>query len=128
MADPELEAIRQKRIKELMAQHQGGMTPEAQKQKEEATRAAEEQRMAILAQVMKPEAKERLSRIALVKPEKATRIEEMIVNMAKSGRLQEKISEQQFIQLLEQVNEKTETGMKVTIQRRKQIDDDEDDW
>eukprot|EP01025_Chloroclados_australasicus_P041074 TRINITY_DN4327_c1_g1_i1.p1 TRINITY_DN4327_c1_g1~~TRINITY_DN4327_c1_g1_i1.p1 ORF type:complete len:131 (+),score=27.11 TRINITY_DN4327_c1_g1_i1:148-540(+) len=130
MADPELEAIRQKRMKELMAQQGGGanMTPEGQKQKEEAARAAEEQRQAILAQVMQPEAKERLSRIGLVKPDKARRMEDMIINMAKVGRLAEKISEQQLIQMLEQVNEKTESSMKVTIQRRRQIMDDDEDW
>eukprot|EP01024_Parvocaulis_polyphysoides_P051009 TRINITY_DN49929_c0_g2_i6.p2 TRINITY_DN49929_c0_g2~~TRINITY_DN49929_c0_g2_i6.p2 ORF type:complete len:126 (-),score=17.52 TRINITY_DN49929_c0_g2_i6:393-770(-) len=79
-------------------------------------------------QTMKPEAKERLSRIGLVKPEKARRIEDMIINMAKMGRLADKISEQSLIQMLEQVNEKTESAMKVTIQRRRQIEDDEDDW
>eukprot|EP01023_Acetabularia_acetabulum_P032878 TRINITY_DN30729_c0_g1_i8.p2 TRINITY_DN30729_c0_g1~~TRINITY_DN30729_c0_g1_i8.p2 ORF type:complete len:139 (-),score=25.58 TRINITY_DN30729_c0_g1_i8:48-464(-) len=131
MSDPELEAIRQKRMKELMAQ-QGGenrmqnMGPEAQLKKEEAARAAEEQRMAQLAQVMKPEAKERLSRIGLVKPDKARRIEDMIINMAKAGRLADKISEQQLIQMLEQVNEKTESSMKVTIQRRRQLDSEYD--
>jgi len=64
----------------------------------------EERRNFILAQVTEPDARERLSRIALVKPEKARQIEDMIIRAAQSGGLSSKVDEQKLIQLLEQIN------------------------
>ncbi|GMH36702.1 hypothetical protein BSKO_04575 [Bryopsis sp. KO-2023] len=132
--DPELEAIRQRRMQQLLAQQggQGGppggrnLTPEQQEEQEAAKRDAEEQRQNMLRQVMQAQAKERLSRIALVKPEKARQVENMILMQARSGRLTDKISESQLIQLLEQINEKTSSTTKVTFQRRRNILDDDD--
>lgn len=40
----------------------------------------------------------------MVKPEKARRVEEMLIHAAKSGALRGKVTEDQFIQMLEQVN------------------------
>lgn len=40
-----------------------------------------------------------VSRIALVKPDKARAIEEMLLNMARSGRLGDKVSEDMLIQV-----------------------------
>lgn len=42
-------------------------------------------------------------RVAMVKPEKAKRVEEMLMHAAKSGALGGKVTEDQFIQMLEQV-------------------------
>ena len=39
----------------------------------------------------------------MVKPEKARRVEEMLIHAAKSGALGGKVTEDQFIQMLEQV-------------------------
>lgn len=44
----------------------------------------------------------------MVKPEKARRVEEMLIHAAKSGALGGKVSEDQFIQMLEQVRVETE--------------------
>ena len=66
-----------------------------------------------------------MARIALVKPEKARAIEDMIINAARRGALGEKVSEERLIDLLEQVNEKTAAKTKVTIQRRRAFDDDD---
>lgn len=52
---------------------------------------AAERRQALLVQILEPEAKERLSRISLVKPEKARKIEDMILAQASSGRLGGKV-------------------------------------
>jgi len=73
--DPELQAIRQKRMSELQLKGSGmptgtQMSPEAQKEKEEQNRRMEEQRQTILAQILTSEARERLARVSLVKPEK----------------------------------------------------------
>lgn len=42
----------------------------------------------------------------MVKPEKAKRVEEMLMHAAKSGALGGKVTEDQFIQMLEQVRNK----------------------
>ena len=68
-----------------------------------------------------------VSRIGLVKPDKARSIEDMILNAAKRGALTEKVSEERLIELLEQVNEQTSQKTKVTIQRRRRVFDDDDD-
>ena len=44
-----------------------------------------------------------MARIALVKPEKARAIEDMIIGAARRGALKEKVSEDSLIGLLEQV-------------------------
>ena len=48
-------------------------------QQEEMKKAHEEQREAFLKQVLTPGARERLNRVALVKPEKARQVEEAII-------------------------------------------------
>jgi len=130
-ADDELEAIRQRRIAELMARQGGdgdGRTSEQQQQQEQQQRQeAEERRKMMLQQVMEMEARERLSRIALVKPDKAKAVEDLILQMATRRQLQERVNEDRLIQLLEQVNMQTSQNTRVTIQRqRKSVL--EDDW
>ena len=66
-----------------------------------------------------------MARIALVKPDKARAIEDMIIAAARRGALGEKVSEERLIDLLEQVNERTAAKTKVTIQRRRAFDDDD---
>ncbi|KAL7142537.1 hypothetical protein ABFS83_08G130100 [Erythranthe nasuta] len=129
MADPELEAIRQRRMQELMAQRGmgsgGGQDPEKQKAQEEAKMEAEEQRQLMLTRILTPEARARLARIALVKPDKARGVEDVILRAAQMGQIVEKVSEERLISLLEQINTQTTKETKVTIKRRQSVLDDE---
>ncbi|EYU43286.1 hypothetical protein ABFS82_08G132100 [Erythranthe guttata] len=128
MADPELEAIRQRRMQELMAQRgmgSGGQDPEKQKAQEEAKMEAEEQRQLMLTRILTPEARARLARIALVKPDKARGVEDVILRAAQMGQIVEKVSEERLISLLEQINTQTTKETKVTIKRRQSVLDDE---
>ncbi|PNW75854.1 hypothetical protein CHLRE_12g557800v5 [Chlamydomonas reinhardtii] len=87
---------------------------------EEAKRNAEEQRRTMLAACMTNEARERLSRIAIVKPEKARGIENMILAAAQRGALGAKVTEERLVELLEQINEREGASKpKITIQRRR---------
>ncbi|XP_047972971.1 DNA-binding protein DDB_G0278111-like [Salvia hispanica] len=127
MADPELEAIRQRRMQELKAQrgvssHQG---TEQQKAQEEAKSEAEEQRQLMLTRILTSEARARLARIALVKLEKARGVEDVILRAAQTGQIVEKVSEERLISLLEQINTQTTKETKVTIRRRKSVLDDD---
>ncbi|XP_022715626.1 DNA-binding protein DDB_G0278111-like [Durio zibethinus] len=128
MADPELEAIRRRRMQELMAQHGVGnqQNPDQQKDQEDAKREANERRQMMLSQILSIEARERLARIALVKPEKARGVEDVLLRAAQMGQIVEKVSEERLISLLEQINTQTTKQTKVTIQRRRSVLDDDD--
>ncbi|KAH0911240.1 hypothetical protein HID58_034561 [Brassica napus] len=126
MADPELEAIRQRRMQELMAQHGTGkqgsqQNPDQERAQEDAKREADERRQMMLSQILSSQA---LARIALVKPEKARGVEDVILRAAQMGQIVEKVSEERLITLLEQINSQTSKQTKVTIQRRRGVFDD----
>ncbi|CAI9773261.1 unnamed protein product [Fraxinus pennsylvanica] len=115
-AEPELEAVRQRRMKELMAQRGMG-NPDFRKQKspDEAKREAEEQRKMMLSQILTSEARERLARIALVKQEKARGVEDVILRPEELRM----VSEERLISL--QINTQTTKETKVTIRRLRHI-------
>jgi programmed cell death protein 5 len=57
----------------------------------------------ILMQVLEPDARERLNTIKLTKPEFAGAVEQQLVALAQSGRLQKKITDAQLKELLRQL-------------------------
>ena len=75
-------------------------------------------------------ARERLARIALVKPEKARSVEDGVLRMAQRGQISEPVSEDRLVQMLEGNSGgaagEGRRGPKITIQRRNMLDDD--DW
>jgi len=98
---------------------------QAQRAQQEAAMA--EQKKVMLDQIMTTEARERLSNIALVKPDKARALEDMLIGAAQQGKLGGKVTKEQFVQMLEGVSDKMEKKTKVTIQRRKGFDESDDD-
>ena len=62
-----------------------------------------------------------VARIKIVKEQKANAVEEMIVKMAQSGQIRDKVSEKQLIDLLEQLTDKS---TKITILSKRFDDDD----
>ncbi|CEH13519.1 Apoptosis-related protein/predicted DNA-binding protein [Ceraceosorus bombacis] len=88
----------------------------------------------MLSTVLDHEARERLSRINLVKPEKARAIQDLILRMAQSGQVRQRITEPQLIGLLEQIESQGRGGSgsasgpgKITFTRKKQVDESEED-
>ncbi|KAJ1974811.1 hypothetical protein H4R35_003439 [Dimargaris xerosporica] len=113
--DDELQAIRARRLAELQ-KNQGRQWQ------------MEEMREMVLAQILDNDARQRLTRIAMVKADKARGVEDMLIRMAKTGQLRGKVSEQQLIELLEQLSEQTKRSEpKIVFNRRRDYDDDEDD-
>ena len=100
-----------------------------QRQAQEEQKAAmREQKAAMMGQVLSPEAYERLGNIRSVKPEKADRLENIILQNAQRGAFQGKVSESQMIDLLEQVQQADgETGASSAVERRKHAFDDDED-
>jgi programmed cell death protein 5 len=98
------------------------------------------QREALLEAALTSEALERLKRIKLVKPEKASRVEATIVSMFTQGKLSEPINDGKLIEIIERmsaVGSGAGTGVRsgaagrINIQRKRNTlldsDDDNDD-
>lgn len=68
------------------------------------TKERELQREALLEAALTSEALERLKRIKLVKPEKASRVEATIVSMFSQGKLSEPINDGKLIEIIERMN------------------------
>ncbi|KAI0792833.1 DNA-binding TFAR19-related protein [Abortiporus biennis] len=131
MEDPELAAIRAARMNQL--QKQGVPSATSGNGEDDSKRAAEEQmRRDLLATVLDHDARERLSRIALVSPDRARQIEAILLRMAQTGQLRGRVSENQLIELLEQIDEgQSRSAPKkgtIVFQRRKGGFDDDDDF
>ena len=98
---------------------------------------ADAKRQAILDQALTVEARERLRRIKLVKPERVEKLEKTIAAMAMQGKLPGRINEGKLIEMLEGMIGKEKQGSvstgKISIQRKKYAfdsddsDDDDDD-
>ena len=94
--DKELEKIRKRKMQELLRQQ----TSE-EGEVEERERYEEEKRN-LMKQLLTPEARERLARIRLARPEFADQIEDQLIALAQSGRLTRMIDDATFKKILEQ--------------------------
>ena len=95
--DPELTALRQKRMQELQ-QQQG-----QQAQQENQARKFEEQKNSALRKIMTPDARERLSNIKLANPKMAESVEMQLIQLAQSGRLQGTITDDMLREILQRM-------------------------
>jgi DNA-binding TFAR19-related protein (PDSD5 family) len=68
-----------------------------------------------------------VSTIAMVKSDKARKIEDMLIMQAQRGTIGGQVTDQQLVEMLEGISEQSRAASKVTIQRRRAFDDD-DDW
>src|SRR5512136_1624127 len=95
--DEELDNLRKKRLAELQQQAalQGSMDEQESQQKE-----FEKQKKAILRSIMTTEARERLGRIKIARPEVVESIENQLITAASSGQLKNKINDEQLRMLL----------------------------
>ena len=94
----ELEEIRKRKLLELQKQL------EEEQKKEEEKRAVELQIKQIISQVLTQEAKERLARIKLANPEYASQIELLLVNLAQQGRINRRLTDKEFKELLKKIS------------------------
>eukprot|EP01067_Filipodium_phascolosomae_P002138 Filipodium_phascolosomae@DN2307_c0_g1_i1.p1 len=102
---------------------------QAKAQQEERKEQLMEQKRIMLRSALDADAFERLHRIELVKPEKAQAIADLILQQATRGYIQQKLTDAQFVEILEKVSSqgaKTSGSSIVTI-RRKRMDDSDDD-
>ncbi|HWQ67029.1 MAG TPA: DNA-binding protein [Methanospirillum sp.] len=95
--DDQLADIRRRRMME-MQQQAASQQDEAERQKQ-----YESQIHSVLMQILEPEARERLNTIKLTRPDFAKSVEQQLVMLAQSGRIQKKINDDQLKVILKQV-------------------------
>jgi programmed cell death protein 5 len=99
-SDEELQRLREEKMEQLKEQ-QGG---EEQQEAMEAQREqAEAQKKAILRQHLTDGARKRLNSVKMSKPEHGERVEQQLVALAQSGRVQGKIDEEKMKELLQEL-------------------------
>jgi programmed cell death protein 5 len=100
MSDDELEAIRQRKEAQLRDQ---ALREQANEQQNAEVQAQKE---ALLRQILTPEARARLTNVRLVKPQFAEQIEMQLIQLASSGRLKDRVTDEQLKGLLQQLQGK----------------------
>lgn len=95
--DDELEAIRKKKLLELQQQQ---MRSQEAFEDEARKKEVEEQKKTVLRQILTTEARERLGRIKVARPDVAENIENQLILLAQSGQLKNKINDEQLRELL----------------------------
>ena len=98
--DEELENIRKKKLQELQEQ---SAIQEQMEEQEEQKKQLDEQKKAILRAILTNEARERLGRIKIARPEMAESIENQLIMLAQSGKLKNKINDEELRMLLSKI-------------------------
>ncbi|MFZ1023981.1 MAG: DNA-binding protein [Thermoplasmata archaeon] len=102
--DAELNELRRRRIQQLQEMQSGQVANAgafAAQQQDQDRR--EQERSEILRRLLTPEARERLGRIRLAKPDVASAVEQQVIALAASGRLQRQIDDTTLRSLLERI-------------------------
>lgn len=98
--DEELENLRKKRLAELQQQ---AALQESMEEQELQQKEFEKQKKVILRSILTAEARERLGRIKIARPEVVESIENQLIALAQSGQLKSKINDEQLRLLLSKV-------------------------
>ena len=102
--DDELAELRRRRVQQLQQQtSQDAVTAQAYAQQEAEMARREAERAEILRRILTPEARERLGRIRLAKPEVANSVEQQLIALAASGRIQRAVDDATLRALLERI-------------------------
>ncbi|CUM56280.1 uncharacterized protein AC631_03934 [Debaryomyces fabryi] len=123
MDDAELNAIRSARLSEL--QKNSGQAPADQ-----GGDKKDEMKLSMLSQILETSARERLSRVRIVRPDRADAVEQYIIKLAAMGNITRKLSENDIVEILDGISrdEKKQTQSKIVFDRRTtSIDSDDDD-
>ena len=104
--DEDLEELRQKKMEQLKEQQDGegrGEAAEAQRQQAEA------QKKAMLRKALTDGARQRLNSVKMSKPQFGEKVEQQVVALAQSGRLQGKIDEEKMKELLQEMKPESQS-------------------
>ena len=102
--DSELTELRRRRLQQLQQQGaQEAATAQAYAAQEAEIARRDAERAEILRRILTPEARERLGRIRLAKPEVANAVEQQLIALAASGRIQRAVDDATLRALLERI-------------------------
>lgn len=111
-SDEELEELRKKRLQELELQQK--LAEEQSEAQEQKLREFEEQKKQLMRQILTIEARERLGRIRIAKPEFVAGVEQQLIMLAQSGQIDSPISDEMLQQILRKLTPKRK---EITIKR-----------
>ncbi len=109
--DEELQELRKKKMEQLKEQQGGGDGEAAEAQRQQA----EAQKKAMLRKALTDGARKRLNTVKMSKPQFGEQVEQQIVSLSRSGRLNGKIDEEKMKELLEEMKPDSKS---FNIQRR----------
>ncbi|MCJ2670152.1 MAG: DNA-binding protein [Thermoplasmata archaeon] len=107
--DEELEALRRKRLEQIQ------MDQERRAVEQEQTAQIEGQRQMVLRKILTPEARERMGRVALAYPDIARGVENQLIALVQTGRVQSVIDDAGLREILRKVMPKKR---EIKIERR----------
>jgi programmed cell death protein 5 len=108
MSDDELDQIRKRKLLSMQNRRMSDEQRQAQ-----AEQQMEQQKQALLAKILTPEARQRLNNLKMVKAEFAENIEMQLIEMAQTGKLPIPLSDAQLKQILVQLqSRKRETQIR----------------
>jgi programmed cell death protein 5 len=114
--DDRLEELRERKKQQLREQAEGqGGGADAQAQQEAAREQAEAKQEAMLKQYLTDDARQRLNAIEMSKPEFAESVKKQLTALAQSGRIQDRIDDEQMQDLLRELQPESKS---FDIQRR----------
>lgn len=103
--DAELAELRRRRLQQLQEmQTSEALNAQAYAAQEAEARRRDVERSEVLRRILTSEARERLGRIRLAKPDVAASVEQQLIALAASGRLQRAVDDQTLRALLERIN------------------------
>ena len=102
--DPELAELRRRRMQQLQEmQSAEGANAQIYAAQEAERQRRESERAEILRRILTPDARERLGRIRLAKPDVANAVEQQLIALAASGRIQRAVDDPTLRALLERI-------------------------
>ncbi|EGV61972.1 DNA-binding TFAR19-related protein, partial [Yamadazyma tenuis ATCC 10573] len=117
MDDSELNAIRQARLAEL----------QKNTSQQQPTNPQAEMKVNMLNQALDVNARERLSRVRIVRPDRAEAVENYVVKLISMGSLTKKLTEQEVVGILNSLARDEKKKDAKIIFNRRQLSDEEDD-
>ncbi len=97
MEDAELDELRRRKMAELQRQQ------EAQAMAQEQQRQVDQQRQAIMRQILTPQARDRLANLRMAYPDIARLVEDQLISLVQSGRIQQQVDDNTLKEILRRV-------------------------
>ena len=98
--DDRLEKLREEKMQELQEQAENQQNQEAQQAAQDRAQAQQD---ALLKQYLTDDARQRLNAVEMSKPDFAEKVKQQVTALAQSGRLQDRIDEEQMKAILREL-------------------------